>query len=79
MAQAAMLAQLRAEAAQLRATVEEVAQRLGRNSCNSSQLPSGIRPRGHEQGVRLVDAGQAGNLALRARAERWSRSSRWMR
>ena len=43
-AQAAMLAQLRAEAAQLRATVEEVAQRLGRNSCNSSQLPSADPP-----------------------------------
>jgi transposase len=44
MAQAAMLAQLRAEVAQLRATVEELAQRLGRNSCNSSQPPSADPP-----------------------------------
>jgi transposase len=44
MAQAAMLAQLRAEVAQLRATVEELAQRLGRNSRNSSQPPSADPP-----------------------------------
>ncbi|HEX9871519.1 MAG TPA: IS66 family transposase [Candidatus Tectomicrobia bacterium] len=44
MAQAAMLAQLRAEVAQLKATVEELAQRLGRNSRNSSQPPSADPP-----------------------------------
>ncbi len=43
-AQAAALAQLRAEVAQLKATVEELAQRLGRNSCNSSQPPSADPP-----------------------------------
>lgn len=43
-AQAAVLAQLRAEVAQLRATVEELAQRLGRNSRNSSQPPSADPP-----------------------------------
>ena len=44
MAQAAALAQLRAEVAQLKATVEELAQRLGRNSRNSSQPPSADPP-----------------------------------
>jgi transposase len=44
LAQAAMLAQLRAEVAQLQATVEELAQRLGRNSRNSSQPPSADPP-----------------------------------
>jgi transposase len=44
LAQAAMLAQLRAEVAQLKATVEELAQRLGRNSRNSSQPPSADPP-----------------------------------
>jgi transposase len=43
-AQAAALAQLRAEVAQLKATVEELAQRLGRNSHNSSQPPSADPP-----------------------------------
>jgi transposase len=43
-AQAAALAQLRAEVAQLKATVEELAQRLGRNSRNSSQPPSADPP-----------------------------------
>jgi transposase len=42
--QAAMLAQLRAEVAQLKATIEELAQRLGRNSRNSSQPPSADPP-----------------------------------
>ena len=44
LAQAAMLAQLRAEVAHLKATVEELAQRLGRNSRNSSQPPSADPP-----------------------------------
>jgi transposase len=44
LAQAAVLAQLRAEIAQLKATVEELAQRLGRNSRNSSQPPSADPP-----------------------------------
>jgi transposase len=43
-AQAAALAQLRAEVAQLTATVEGLAQRLGRNSRNSSQPPSADPP-----------------------------------
>jgi transposase len=43
-AQAAALAQLRVEVAQLKATVEEWAQRLGRNSRNSSQPPSADPP-----------------------------------
>jgi transposase len=43
-AQTAMLAQLQAEVAQLRATVEEWAKRLGRNSRNSSQPPSADPP-----------------------------------
>ena len=43
-AQAAALAQLRAEVAQLKATVEELAQRLGRNSRHSSQPPSADPP-----------------------------------
>jgi hypothetical protein len=43
-AQAAALAQLRAEVAQLKATVAELAQRLGRNSRNSSQPPSADPP-----------------------------------
>jgi transposase len=42
--QAAALAQLRAEVAQLKATVEALTQRLGRNSRNSSQPPSGDPP-----------------------------------
>jgi transposase len=44
LAQAAALAQLRAEITQLKATVEELAQRLGRNSHNSSQPPSADSP-----------------------------------
>src|SRR5918999_3554950 len=44
LAQATALAELRAEVAQLKATVEELAQRLGRNSCNSSQPPSADPP-----------------------------------
>jgi transposase len=44
LAQAAARAQLRAEITQLNATVEELAQRLGRNSHNSSQPPSADPP-----------------------------------
>jgi transposase len=44
LAQAAMLAELRAEVAQLKATVEDWSQRLGRNSRNSSQAPSADPP-----------------------------------
>jgi len=44
LAQAAMLAQLRAEVAQLKAMVEAWAQRLGRNSRHSSQPPSADPP-----------------------------------
>ena len=40
LAQAVMLAELRAEVAQLKTTVEDLSQRLGRNSRNSSQPPS---------------------------------------
>jgi transposase len=64
-AQAAALAQLRAEVAQLKATVEELAQRLGRNSRNSSQPPSAdppqttIRPRREPSGRR--PGGQPGH------------------
>jgi transposase len=43
-AQAAALAQLRAEVVQLQAMVEELAQRVGRNSRNSSQPPSADPP-----------------------------------
>jgi transposase len=43
-AQAVTVAQLRAEMAQLRATVEELARRLGRTSRNSSQPPSADPP-----------------------------------
>ncbi len=42
--QATALAQLRAEVAQLKAMVEELTQRLGRNSRNSSQPPSADPP-----------------------------------
>jgi transposase len=44
LAQGTALAQLRAEVAQLKATVEELTQRLGRNSRNSSQPPSADPP-----------------------------------
>jgi transposase len=44
LAQAAALAQLRAEITQLKATSAELAQRLGRNSHNSSQPPSADPP-----------------------------------
>jgi transposase len=44
LAPAAMLAQLRAEVAQLKATIEELAQRLGRHSRHSSQPPSADPP-----------------------------------
>jgi transposase len=43
-AQAAALAQLRAEVVQLQAMVEELTQRVGRNSRNSSQPPSADPP-----------------------------------
>jgi transposase len=43
-AQAVALAQLRTEVTQLKATVEELVQRLGRNSRNSSQPPSADPP-----------------------------------
>jgi transposase len=43
-AQATALAELRAEVAQLKATVEALAQRLGRHSRHSSQLPSADPP-----------------------------------
>lgn len=71
LAQAAMLAQLRVEVAQLKATVEELAQRLGRNSRNSSQPPSTdppqppTRPRREPSGRRA--GGQPGH-AGQARA-----------
>ncbi len=44
LAQAAALAQLQAEVAQLKMTFEELVQRLGRNSRNSSQSPSADPP-----------------------------------
>jgi transposase len=68
-AQAAALAQLRAEVARLQATVEDLAQRLGRNSRHSSQPPSAdppqmtTRPRrelsGRRPGGQLGHAGQS--------------------
>ena len=51
-AQAAELGQLRAEVAQLKATVEELAQRLGQNSHNSSRPPSADPPQAMRQSRR---------------------------
>jgi transposase len=48
-AQAAALGQLRAEVAQLKAAVEELAQRLGQNSRNSSRPPSADPPQAMRQ------------------------------
>src|SRR5919108_3216266 len=64
-AQAAALAQLRAEVAQLKATVEELAQRLGRNSRHSSQPPSADPPpvmkRSHRESSGRLPGGQPGH------------------
>jgi transposase len=56
--QAAELAQLRGEVAQLKATVEEWARRLARNSRNSSQPPSTDPPQAQSQRVRRAASGR---------------------
>jgi transposase len=56
--QAAELAQLRGEVAQLKATVEELARRLARNSRNSSQPPSTDPPQAQSQRVRREASGR---------------------
>lgn len=56
--QAAELAQLRGEVAQLKATVEELARRLARNSQNSSQPPSADPPQARSQRVRREASGR---------------------
>jgi transposase len=56
--QAAELAQLRGEVAQLKATVEELARRLARNSRNSSQPPSTEPPQAQSQRVRREASGR---------------------
>jgi hypothetical protein len=67
---AAALAQLRAEITPLKATVEEVAQRLGRHSHHASQPPSADPP------PPPVGVGPAGSLATRGTRGRWSRWKR---
>ena len=68
LAQAAMLAQLRAEVAHLKATVEELAQRLGRNSATPPSHPRRsapdaapvvLRPSGRRAGGQPGHEGQA--------------------
>jgi transposase len=56
--QAAELAQLRGEVAQLKATVEELARRLARNSRNSSQPPSADPPQARGQRARREASGR---------------------
>jgi transposase len=56
--QAAELTQLRGEVAQLKATVEELARRLARNSRNSSQPPSTDPPQAQGQRVRREASGR---------------------
>jgi transposase len=56
--QAAELAQLRGEVAQLKATVEELARRLARNSRNSSQPPSTDPPQAQSPRVRREASGR---------------------
>jgi transposase len=56
--QAAELAQLRGEVAQLKVTVEELARRLARNSRNSSQPPSADPPQARSQRVRREASGR---------------------
>jgi transposase len=56
--QAAELAQLRGEVAQLKATVAEWARRLGRNSQNFSQPPSADPPHARSQRVRREASGR---------------------
>ena len=56
--QAAELAQLRGEVAQLKATVEELARRLARNSQHSSQPPSADPPQARSQRVRREASGR---------------------
>jgi transposase len=55
---AAELAQLRGEVAQLKATVEELARRLARNSRNSSPPPSTDPPQAQSQRVRRAANGR---------------------
>ncbi len=77
-AQATALAQLRAEVARLKATVEELTQQLGCNSRNSSQPPSADPPQARIRSRRdPVGGGPVGNPAMRGRLERWCRSNRW--
>jgi transposase len=65
LAQATALAQLRAEVAQLKATVEALTQRLGRSSRNSSQPPSADPPqariRSHREPSGRRPGGQPGH------------------
>lgn len=56
--QAAELAQLRAEVAQLKVTVDELARRLGRTSRNSSQPPSADPPQARSQRARHEPRGR---------------------
>src|SRR5882724_3520299 len=56
--QAAELAQLRGDVAQLKATIEEWARRLARNSRNSSQPPSTAPPQAQSQRVRREASGR---------------------
>ena len=56
--QAAELAHLRAEVAQLKATVDELARRLGRTSRNSSQPPSADPPQARSQRARHEPRGR---------------------
>src|SRR6266511_3553978 len=57
-AQAAALTQLRAEVAQLRATVEDLARRLGRTSQHSSQPPSADPPQAVSKRPRREPSGR---------------------
>jgi transposase len=56
--QAAELAQLRGEVAQLTTTVEELARRLARHSRNASQPPSADPPQAQSQRVRREASGR---------------------
>ncbi|HEX9870007.1 MAG TPA: DUF6444 domain-containing protein, partial [Candidatus Tectomicrobia bacterium] len=56
--QGSELAQLRGEVAQLKATVEELARRLARNSRNSSQPPSADPPQARGQRARREASGR---------------------
>ena len=63
LAQATALTQLRAEVAHLKAMVEELAQRLGRNSRNSSQPPSADPPQAPKRARREPTGRRPGGQA----------------